>query len=195
MSPVLTFYSTSFAPYDTPDPATVLLEMTAAATASVQIDIYGLTFPPLMDALIAAHQRGVHVQIVADHSQSAGTHERPQLQRLVDAGIELVIGVSARGGIDHSKYLLIDAALGVMAPQSCVAFGSFNFSVSALSQDNTLTKTNDAAMVASFLANWQQVYSDAVSRHPEWQISPIVAAVLGAVAASPPLPALGDTHG
>ena len=172
MSPVLTFYETRFAPYDDPDPAQALLEMVAAATVSAQIDIYGFTYAPLMDALIAAHQRGVHVQIVADHSQSAGTAERPQLQRLVDAGIDLVIGVSARGGIDHSKYLLIDAALGVMAPQSCVAFGSFNFSVSALSQDNTLTKTNDAAMVASFLANWEQVYADAVTKHPEWQIKP-----------------------
>jgi phosphatidylserine/phosphatidylglycerophosphate/cardiolipin synthase-like enzyme len=159
---VLTFYRTTFAPYDDPDPATRLLDMANGAQTEIKIDIYGLTYAPLMDALIAAHERGVSVRIVADHTQSAGTAEHPQLQRLVNAGLDVLIGTSSRGAIDHSKYLIVDGAQ--------VAFGSFNFSQSALAQDNTLTETNDGAMVATFLANWQRVHDDAAGKHPEWQL-------------------------
>ena len=160
---VLTFYKTVFAPYDDPDPANELVNLVANAASEVLIDIYGFTYGPLMDALIAAHQRGISVHIVADHSQAEGTAEKPELERLAKAGIDLVIGVSARGGIDHSKYIVVDGRT--------VIFGSFNFSQSALSQDNTVTITNDGMMVAVFRANWQRVHDDAAGKHPEWQIA------------------------
>lgn len=159
---VLTFYRTTFAPYDVPDPATRLLDLVNNEQSEIRVDIYGLTYGPLIDALVAAHARKVDVRIVADHTQAEGTAEKPELQRLVDAGIDLLIGTSSRGAIDHSKYLV---AVG----QGTVAFGSFNFSAGALAQDNTLTETNDGAMVAVFLANWQRVHDDAEG-HPEWQL-------------------------
>jgi phosphatidylserine/phosphatidylglycerophosphate/cardiolipin synthase-like enzyme len=158
----MTYYKTTFAPYDVPDPAHHILDIVNGATLTIRIDVYGFTWAPLMDALITAHQRGIDVSIVADHSQSAGTAERPQLQRLVDAGIPVLIGVSARGGINHSKYVIADGHV--------VGFGSFNFSASALAQDNTFTETNDANMVPVFVANWQRVHDDAVGKHPEWQV-------------------------
>lgn len=161
---VLTFYKTVFAPYDDPDPANELVNGVAASTSEIKIDIYGFTYRPLMDALIAAHSRHEGVHIVADHTQAEGTAEKPELQRLVDAGIDLVVGTSSRGGIDHSKYIVIDG--------KTVIFGSFNFSQSALAQDNTVTITNDGAMVTTFLANWQRVHDDAAGKHPEWQLSP-----------------------
>lgn len=159
---VLTYYKTVFAPYDDPDPAQLLVDNVNGARSEILIDIYGFTYGPLMDALIAAHARGVAVHIVADHTQAEGLAEKPQLQRLVDAGIDLVIGTSSRGGIDHSKYLVADRAI--------VCFGSFNFSESALAQDNTVTETNDGMMVAVFAANWQRVHDDAAGKHPEWQL-------------------------
>ena len=183
---VLTYYRTTFAPYDVPDPARHILAMLDEAQAEVKIDIYGFTWPPLMDELIAVHERGVNVRIVADHTQAEGTAEKPQLQRLVDAGIELLIGTSSRGAIDHSKYLIVDG--------KTVGFGSFNFSQSALAQDNTFTETNDAAMVEQFAANWQRVHDDAAGKHPDWQLSPTTQgqpANPDAGAAVPP-PAPGD---
>lgn len=159
---VLTYYKTTFAPYDVPDPAHHILDLVHSAAHEIHIDIYGFTWPPLMDALIAAHQARVDVQIVADHTQAEGTAEKPQLQRLVNAGVPVLIGTSSRGAIDHSKYIVVD--------QAVVGFGSFNFSQSALAQDNTFTETNDAAMVATFLANWHRVYDDAYGKHPEWQL-------------------------
>ena len=187
MSPVTTYYMTTFAPYDVPDPAQHILELVNAAAVSLRIDIYGFTWPPLMDALIAAHERGVDVSIVADHSQAEGAAEKPQLQRLVDAGIPLLIGTSSRGAIDHSKYVIADNAR--------VGFGSFNFSASALAQDNTFTETNDAAMVATFAANWQRVHDDAAGRHPDWQLTPAVAVTGGGAPSSPAVVSLPATAG
>ncbi len=151
---------TYFAPYD--DVPTALVGLVNSALRTIHIDIYGFTYGPLMDALIAAHQRGVTVNVVADHTQAEGRAERPQLQRLVDAGIALLVGTSSRGAIDHSKYVVIDA--------SVVGFGSFNFSASAESQDNTFSVRSDAGIVQAFLRNWQQVHDDAAGKHPEWQV-------------------------
>lgn len=168
--PVLVRDETHFAPYD--DPASVIVALAASATSSIHIDIYGFTYQPLMDTLIAAHARGVHVNIVADHTQAAGPSERVQLQRLVDAGIDVLVGTSSRGAINHSKYIVIDGELGASAPESCVGFGSFNFSDSARAQDNTFSVRSDAGLVAAFLANWQRVHDDAAGKHPEWQLTP-----------------------
>ena len=161
---VLTYYKTTFAPYDNPDPAQHILTLVSAATQEILIDIYGFTWPPLMNALVAAYHRGVKVRIVADHTQAEGTAEKPQLQALVDAGLDVLIGTSSRGAINHSKYVIVDGTV--------VGWGSFNFSQSALAQDNTFTETNDANMVAVFRENWQRVHDDAFGRHPEWQLAP-----------------------
>lgn len=169
MSPVTVRDETYFAPYD--DPGAVLVSLVESATASIHIDIYGFTYGPLMDALIAAHARGVSVSVVADHTQAEGRAERPQLERLVAAGIDVLVGTSSRGAIDHSKYIVVDADLGVASPDSVVAYGSFNFSESARAQDNTFSVRSDAGLVSAFLANWQRVHDDAVGKHPEWQIS------------------------
>jgi phosphatidylserine/phosphatidylglycerophosphate/cardiolipin synthase-like enzyme len=171
--PVIVRDETHFAPYD--DPATVLVDLADSATRSIHIDIYGFTYGPLMDALISAHANGIDVRIVADHSQSAGAAERVQLQRLVDAGIDVLVGTSSRGGIDHSKYIVIDGDLGPSDPRSVVGFGSFNFSESARAQDNTFSVRNDAGLVAAFMANWQRVHDDAFDKHPEWQVAPSAA--------------------
>jgi phosphatidylserine/phosphatidylglycerophosphate/cardiolipin synthase-like enzyme len=170
MSPVVVRDETHFAPYD--DVPAALVSLASSAGHSIHIDIYGFTYAPLMDALISARQRGVAVRVVADHTQAEGTAEKPQLQRLVDAGIEVLVGTSSRGAIDHSKYILVDADLGAAAPESCVGYGSFNFSASAESQDNTFSIRSDAGLVAAFLANWQRVHDDAAGKHPEWQLEP-----------------------
>jgi phosphatidylserine/phosphatidylglycerophosphate/cardiolipin synthase-like enzyme len=170
--PIVIRDETHFAPYD--DPAQVIVDLADSATKSIHIDIYGFTYAPLMDALIAAHQHGVAVNIVADHTQAAGPAERVQLQRLVDAGIDVLVGTSSRGAIDHSKYIIIDAELGPSDPLACVGFGSFNFSESARAQDNTFSVRNDGGLVAAFLANWQRVHDDAFDKHPEWQVTPSI---------------------
>lgn len=169
MSPVLVRDETHFAPYD--DVATAVVALARSATASIHIDIYGFTYGPLMDALIAQHAAGVRIAIVADHTQAAGPAERVALQRLVDAGIDVLVGTSSRGAIDHSKYLVIDGDLGAAAPESCVGFGSFNFSESATKQDNTFSVRSDAGLVQAFMENWQRVHDDAAGKHPEWQIA------------------------
>ena len=161
MSPVLIVDETHFAPYD--DVPTRLLALVTTAQSEILIDIYGFTYAPLMDALIAKHAANVLVRCVCDHTQAEGAAEKVQLQRLVDAGIEVLIGESIHGAIDHSKYVVVD--------RTTVGFGSFNFSASAEQQDNTFSVRNDENLVNWFVANWQKVHDDAAGKHPEWQLT------------------------
>jgi phosphatidylserine/phosphatidylglycerophosphate/cardiolipin synthase-like enzyme len=162
--PVIVTDQTHFAPSDHVPP--VLVGLINSATSQVRVAIYSLDHTDVIDALLAAVVRGVQVSILADHSQSLGTYERPQLQRLVDGGCTLLIGESSDGQILHSKYVVIDASL--------VGFGSFNFTFSAQKEDNTFSVRSDAALVAAFTANWQGMesyLSTPPGFHAEWQIT------------------------
>ena len=154
---------THFAPSD--DVVPVLVGLINSATSQIRIAIYSIDHTDVIDALLAAVARGVAVSILADHSQSEGTYERPQLQRLVDGGCSLVIGESSDGQILHSKYVVIDSSL--------VGFGSFNFTFSAQKEDNTFSVRSDAALVGAFTANWQGMsdYLTGPGLHVDWQIT------------------------
>jgi phosphatidylserine/phosphatidylglycerophosphate/cardiolipin synthase-like enzyme len=99
------------------------------AQKSILMMIYAFTKPELCDAIIAKHNAGLTVQCVLDLSQSTGTAERVQVQRLKDAGIDVVIGTSpVAHQIMHEKALIVDGTLTMT--------GSFNFSDSAETQVN-----------------------------------------------------------
>ena len=158
--PISRVDETHFAPYD--DVPSRLLALASGALREILIDIYGFTFAPLMDVLIAKHLAGVLVRCVCDYSQAQGNAEKVQLQRLVDAGIDVLITESIHGAIDHSKYIVVDRQI--------VGFGSFNFSASAEKQDNTFSVRNDADLIDWFVQNWVRVHDDGFGKHPEWQI-------------------------
>lgn len=94
---------------------------------------FGFTLAPMIDELIAAHKSGVPLHIYLDHSQSSGVAEKPQVQRLVDAGVEVTIGTSPEGSkyICHTKGVVVEGA-----PPWCWE-GSVNFSESGWHQVNT----------------------------------------------------------
>jgi hypothetical protein len=164
--PVLIVDETHISPED--DVESRLLALVGAAASSVRLNIYGFSYVPLIDLLIQKHQAGVLVIVVCDHTQAEGTYEKPQLQRLVDAGIEVVITTSPTGAIDHEKVVLTDTEV----PAALTGFGSYNFTASAEKERNTFSVRSDAALIAQFLANWQASYEYGKAHHPEWQLTP-----------------------
>ena len=62
---------------------------------------YGFTMSDLVGEIIAAYQSGIPIHLYLDHSQSAGRMEKPLVQKLVDAGVDVTIGTSTMG----SKYI------------------------------------------------------------------------------------------
>jgi phosphatidylserine/phosphatidylglycerophosphate/cardiolipin synthase-like enzyme len=99
---------------------------------------YAFTLPDMIHDLLEAHTKGLPLHIYLDHSQAVGKVERPLVQQLVDAGIEVTIGTSPVGSkfICHTKGIVSDPASDGSGTLWCWE-GSTNFSLSAWQQVNT----------------------------------------------------------
>src|SRR5512135_1771871 len=91
----------------------------ADAKRSVLVQAYSFTSAPIAKALIAAHKRGVAVQVILDKSQK--TEKYTEGDFLVHMGIPT--SIDARHAIAHNKVMVID--------NTTVVTGSFNFTKSA----------------------------------------------------------------
>lgn len=113
----------------TDDVQSRLLQEVGKATTSIYMMIYGFHLPSLTDLLIAKKQASVEVHCVLDFTQSKGTAESGEVQKLLEADVDLVVGTSpVAGQIMHEKLLILD----MMKTLS----GSYNFSLSAEKQVN-----------------------------------------------------------
>jgi phosphatidylserine/phosphatidylglycerophosphate/cardiolipin synthase-like enzyme len=114
------------------------------AEHSIRVQAYSFTSAPIIDALIAAHQRGVDVQIILDRSQL--TARGSGLEACRQAGIPL--RVDTMHAIAHNKIILID--------QELVFTGSFNFTSSAeFKNAENLLVIPSRALAEEYLANWE----------------------------------------
>ena len=120
---------TLFAPFD--DTTGEFLRFLQSAQASIDMQIYGAHLPAMTDVLIAKHQAGVRVSVILDHTQAEGKAEAAEVQKLIAAGVPLLIGTSpVHHAILHSKFTVIDEA--------SVEHGSWNYSLSASQQSNDM---------------------------------------------------------
>jgi len=116
-----------FSPQD--DIQAEIIKEVQDAKETILMAIYGFHLPPLTDLLIEKHQQGVKVQCILDLSQSKGKAEKSQVEKLIQAGIDTVIGTSPKAQqIMHEKGMCIDGLH--------VITGSYNFSTSAAEQVN-----------------------------------------------------------
>lgn len=140
---------TLFAPFD--DSTGEYLKFVSSAKRDIRVIIYGCHLPALTDALIAKHQAGVTVNIILDHSQAEGKAEAAEVARLVAAGVPLLIGTSpVHGQILHTKATIVD--------ECAVESGSWNYSLSAAQQSNTLTFVHDADYARAYLDHWHRIW-------------------------------------
>ncbi|MCO5122130.1 MAG: phospholipase D-like domain-containing protein [Rhizobacter sp.] len=72
------------------DTARPLIEAIAGATKSLNIRMFLFTDTTLLDAVIAAHQRGVKVRVMLNPARRSGESENEESRKaLVDAGVEV----------------------------------------------------------------------------------------------------------
>ena len=115
-----------------------------SAQTSVFVQAYSFTSAPIAKALVDAHKRGVHVEVILDKSQR--TEKYSSLDFLYHAGIPT--WVDARHGIAHNKVMILDGKV--------VITGSFNFTKSAEeSNAENLLIIRDKVLARLYLANWQ----------------------------------------
>jgi phosphatidylserine/phosphatidylglycerophosphate/cardiolipin synthase-like enzyme len=121
----------------------VVQELQAAST-SVLVQAYSFTSAPIAKALVAAHERGVKVQVILDKSQR--TEKYSSATFLEHAGIPTFI--DAAHAIAHNKVMVIDG--------QTVLTGSFNFTTAAEQHNaENLLVICDPSLADRYAANWQ----------------------------------------
>jgi len=121
----------------------VVREINAAKT-SILVQAYSFTSAPIAKALVEAHKRGVHVEVILDESQE--TEEYSSADFLLHAGVPTMI--DAEHAIAHNKVMIVDAAV--------VITGSFNFTSSAESRNaENLLVIRDPQIAEKYATNWK----------------------------------------
>lgn len=144
----------AFSPRD--DPQALLVRVIGMATRSIHVQAYVFTSQPIADALIAAHRRGVKVEVLAD----AGMNRRgtgKALPKLLEAGVPLAF--ETRYAAAHNKVVIVDA----QGPGCAVVTGSYNFTWSARNRnaENMVVHHDNCALARHFLDNWRTHRKDA----------------------------------
>jgi len=117
----------------------------AQAKESIFVQAYSFTSEPIIQAIIAAHRRGVHVEIILDKSQA--NDKRSGTAAVREAGIHTLI--DSKHAIAHNKIMVID--------QDTVVTGSFNFTKSAEEKNaENLLIVRSPELAKLYLENWKR---------------------------------------
>src|SRR5437899_12951528 len=92
-----------YAPED--KPADRLVALYKGARHEIFIATYGLTYPPVVKALVAAKKRGVDVRIITDRGKLDDRNQRSALETLLLAGIP--IKINRHDGLMHVKQVVV----------------------------------------------------------------------------------------
>jgi phosphatidylserine/phosphatidylglycerophosphate/cardiolipin synthase-like enzyme len=143
-----------FTPWD--DAEGALLREIGKAEHSIRVQAFLITSRNIARALIAAHERGITVRVLADREMVA-KGENSRVPDLHSAGIE--VRLETRYGSAHNKILLID----VEGNHPVVITGSYNFTFSAQARnaENVLILRDNAVLARAYLANWRRHRDDA----------------------------------
>lgn len=138
-----------FTPWD--DAEGALLREIGEAQRSIRVQAFLITSRNIARALIAAHERGIAVRVLADREMVA-KGENSRVPDLHSAGIE--VRLETRYTSAHNKILLID----VEGNHPVVITGSYNFTYSAQARnaENVLILRDNPALARAYLANWQR---------------------------------------
>ncbi|SNS05912.1 PLD-like domain-containing protein [Humidesulfovibrio mexicanus] len=122
-----------------------LLRHIEQARKSIFVQAYGFTSPEIASALLAAADRGVHVEAILDRSQrkARGT----KAGALAEAGIPVYI--DSRHAIAHNKVMVLDRRI--------VITGSYNFTKSAETRNaENLLIVESPELARKYLSSWRK---------------------------------------
>lgn len=120
-----------------------------SAKLQVLVQAYLLTDNKIADALIAAHRRGVDVQVLLDAERDKT--KSSDGRRLFDAGV--TVRLEKIYGSAHNKVMIID--------KKTVLTGSYNFTYAAQykNAENLLLINKAPKLVMQYISNWQKHFS------------------------------------
>lgn len=134
-----------------PSAESVVLAAIGGAKQSIRMAAYSFTSKPIAGALVAAHRKGVDVQVVLDRSQRKEIYTGATY--LANEGIP--VRINGQYAIMHNKFMVIDGI--------SVETGSFNYT-SAAAQKNAenVFYIEDAPEIAiTYGKEWERLWAEA----------------------------------
>ncbi len=131
--------------------ATALIVKTIGeAHRTVHLAAYYFTSRPIADALIAARQRGVEVDVVMDKSQNESRYTAAAL--LAENGVP--VRINSQYAIMHDKFIIIDG--------TTLETGSFNFTEAAEKRnaENVLVLHDNPQVTSGYEEQWQKLWNE-----------------------------------
>lgn len=121
------------------------------ARTSIRVAAYSFTSTPIAEALVAAHYRGVDVQVLVDIKQVKNKHS--VYAHLLEN--EVPTKGNSRYSIMHNKFIIIDG--------DTLQLGSFNYSSSAEKRnaENVLIIRNHPQVIGAYTEQWQKLWDEA----------------------------------
>jgi phosphatidylserine/phosphatidylglycerophosphate/cardiolipin synthase-like enzyme len=117
------------------DSAEPLLKAIAGAQSSLRVKMFVFSDPSLLEAVIAAHKRGVKVRVMLNPERRDGEKENDETRKLLEeAGVD-VKDANPRFDLTHEKSMVVDDATALIE--------SLNW------ETRNLTETRDYAIVTS----------------------------------------------
>ena len=135
--------------------AAVIVGAISKAKESIYVQAYGITSPPIVEALIRVQNRGVKVRILLDKSNLKDKWSK--MADLLKANID--VSIDKMSGITHNKVMIID--------EHIVITGSFNFTRAADSRNaENVILIDDSVVAKQYLQNWfsRKVKNQSISK-------------------------------
>ena len=144
----------AFAPRDNTEK--VLIELIRSARKSLKVHAYVFTSRQIADAMVAAHRRGVKVEVLADAKMNR-REKGNAIPRLLAGGVP--VAFETRYNAAHNKVLVVDAE----GPKCAVLTGSYNFTWSADNRnaENLLIVRDQCELARAYRDNWQRHRAEA----------------------------------
>lgn len=146
-----------YAPEDLPGERLAVLY--GKARHYIYVAIYGITYPPIVKALVAAHKRGVDVRVISDRERLNDPKQQTALDTLRLAGIP--IKVNRHENLMHLKQVVMDDEINTSGSMNQTGSGNrYNDErLDVFTDPVTSAKARD-----KFLAMWKDT-----ERYGDWK--------------------------
>jgi phosphatidylserine/phosphatidylglycerophosphate/cardiolipin synthase-like enzyme len=121
----------------------IIVEQIDNAKSEILIQAYSFTSAPIASALVKAHKRGVHVEIILDKSNKSQKYSAGDFT----AHMGVTTYIDSKHAIAHNKIIIID--------KGTVITGSFNFTKAAEEKNaENLLIIKSKELAIKYIDNW-----------------------------------------
>ena len=127
----------------------MIIAAIAAARRQVLVQAYSFTHRRIAEALVSARNRGIDVEVIADHEQMR-LNDTAAIRNITRSGVPLML--DSQHAAAHNKVIVIDAG-----DQDCaVVTGSYNFTYTAQHRnaENAVILRGNPPLCEAFRNNW-----------------------------------------